>query len=342
MEVSIQNTRAARVPRRGLTWLAAGVLVAIVVLDTVLWWAATRQIEAAAPGVAEMAARAGWLIESGAPTRGGWPFAATVQFPAVKAMRPLGGTTIRWTAPSVAITLRPWAPRVLLVAATGTQTFSLGEAAPLAVQAGVAEVRVPLAGGPSVFAFRDVAIGPENGRPGHDGVRVAHLTGEVEALAAGFTADGVAISPALQPPFDGPLAVSGGLHLTSGFPDAATPQASALAWREAGGRAEVPAMTLRWGPLVIAGSAQGGLDAQLQPQGQMRLQVTGAAQVLDAAGRAGLLAPGPAAAARAVLSLLALAAHGGPVPIPISLADRTLTVGQFPLLRLPLLDWNLP
>jgi hypothetical protein len=64
--------------------------------------------------------------------------------------------------------------------------------------------------------------------------------------------------------------------------------------------------------------------------------------VLDAAGRAGLLAPGPEAAAQAVLGLLALGARGGPVPIQVTLVDRRLTVAQFPLLRLPLLDWNLP
>jgi hypothetical protein len=226
---------------------------------------------------------------------------------------------------------------MVAISPQGAQVFDLGGSS-VGVRASLAELRVPLAGGASLLDWRDVAVG----RPGEadQGLHMARLAGEMDGLTGGATADGVTISPALAAPFDGPLAVSGGIRLNVGFPDAPTPGASALAWQQAGGRIDVPALTLRWGPLTIAGTAQIGLDGQVQPAGQARLQVTGAAEVLDALGRARLLPPGQAAAARAVLGLLAIAAHGGPVPIGVTLADRTLSVAQFPLLRLPPVDWD--
>lgn len=335
MNSSVQDDVRVRAPGRPWIWIGIATLLGLALLDTGAWWLATAQIEARSPIFIENATRAGWQLTSGSPSRTGWPFTATVRFPAATATRPLGGTTIRWTAETIDVTLSPWHPQVLLAAAAGAQTLTVGGAA-IPLQASVATLRVPLNAGPSMFEFRNVRLG----LPNHDSVRLAHLTGEIETLAAGFTADGVMISPALQPPFDGPLAVSGGLHLTSGFSDAATPAASALAWQHAGGRVSIPALMVQWGPLNVSGSGEGGLDGQLQPQGQARLEVTGAEQVLDAAGRGGLLAPGPAAAIRAVLSLLSLARQGGPIPFQVTLADRTLTVAQFPLLRLPSLDWN--
>jgi hypothetical protein len=318
-------------------WFAGGCLVGLIGLNTVLWWMATDRMLAAVQAAAPSAGQGGWRIETGAASRGGWPFEATLRFPATTVTRPLGSATFRWTAEAVEVTLSPAHPRMVAISPQGAQVFDLGGSS-VGVRASLAELRVPLAGGASLLDWRDVAVG----RPGEadQGLHMARLAGEMDGLTGGATADGVTISPALAAPFDGPLAVSGGIRLNVGFPDAPTPGASALAWQQAGGRIDVPALTLRWGPLTIAGTAQIGLDGQVQPTGQARLQVTGAAEVLDALGRARLLPPGQAAAARAVLGLLAIAAHGGPVPIGVTLADRTLSVAQFPLLRLPPVDWD--
>jgi hypothetical protein len=324
--------------RRIATWSSA-LLLGVAILDTAAWWIATQRIIAATPDVVGAAGRSGWLVENGTPTRGGWPFTATVRFPAVAATRPLGGTTLRWNADAIDATLDPLHPAMLRLSLAGSQRITVGGTI-MPVQTGTATVQIPMAGGPSIFEIKDVTLTLPNRRPAS--VRAARITGEVAALAAGFTADDVVITPALLPPFDGPLTLSGGLTMTIGFTDAPTPAASALAWQQAGGRIDVPALMLRWGPLTVTGSGQMSLDTHLQPQGRARLNIEGATHVIDATGRAGLLAPGPEAAARAVLGLLALATQGGPVPVQIDLAERTLTVAQFPLLRLPPIDWDQP
>ena len=143
-------------------------------------------------------------------------------------------------------------------------------------------------------------------------------------------------------PFDGSASLSLRVVVTQPFPATPTPAQSAALWQRAGGRVEVREFALRLASLAVDGSGEGGLDARLQPEGQATLRVAGAAAVLDAAAAAGLVAAGPASAMRAVLGLLTLAAHGGPVTLPVELADRTVTVARFPLLRLPVLDWGGP
>jgi hypothetical protein len=307
-------------------------------LHSAAWWIVTGRLLDGFPAVVASAAQAGWRIEAGPPARAGWPWAATMLLPSVSVSRQLGGTILQWTAKTVRVTLSATAPSVLSVSPDGAETLAVGPDNALPLHAASAELRIPLAGGAAPFEVTGLTLSG----PGGTGVRADRITGTIQPLAVGLTADGVTIAPPLARPFDGPLAFSIGITASAPFPDAASPGASAAAWQAAQGRITVPAMTVRWGAFHLTGSGAGGLDAQLQPFAQANLQVEGAPQVLDALGRAGLVAPGPASAARAVFGLLALAAKGGPVPLPVSLADRTLTVAQFPLVRLPLLDWNLP
>jgi hypothetical protein len=322
--------------------LAIAALCLLAIIDASAWWWTTSSIDRAISDFEAHLAASGWQIETGAAVSGGWPFSATIQLQRVTATRALGGTTIRWTAPSIEVSVTLREPQTALVSTSGIQTVALGTGRSIPVQLAAASVRIPLNGGSPTFDLSDLVCPLPSERPGGTTLRIGHVIGEVAPLAAGFTAEGVSISPGFPAPFDSPLALSAGIHLTADFPNAASPGASARAWHDAGGQVDIPAMTLQWGPLQISGSGSGGLDADLQPQGQARLEVVGAAEVLDAAGRAGLLPPGPEAAARAVLALLALAAPGRPIPLPIILADRTVTVAQFPLARLPMLDWNTP
>ena len=101
-------------------------------------------------------------------------------------------------------------------------------------------------------------------------------------------------------------------------------------------------LTLRWGPLAAAGTAELRLDGTLQPAGRGDARLTGYAPALDRLAAQGVITATTAAAAKAVLSLIAQPAPGtgeAEVTVPLTLAGRELSIGAIPLLRLPLLVW---
>ncbi len=126
-------------------------------------------------------------------------------------------------------------------------------------------------------------------------------------------------------------------------PDALTPVARAVAWRNEGGSLELRHLALHWGPLELSGRARLALDQQLQPAGDGTIRAVGYDATLDAMADAGVLTRTAALAAKAVLSLMATHPDQGQpseVEVPLHLQDRTLSVRHAPLLRLPYLDWS--
>ena len=270
-------------------------------------------------------------MEAGAPERTGWPFAAVIRLPDVTARRNLGGTAFEWRAERVEVSLLPLDPGAVRITPSGQQAVGFGQAPAIPVQAAASWLRMPLSGaGPAIFELRDLTAGP---------VHVGLVNGQVATLAVGLTAAPVTVSPGLAPPFEQGFAVTVGVSLNRMLHDASSPRDTAAAWQTEGGQVTVPRLELQWGPVHLTGSGSGGLDARLQPTGRATLQMEGGAEVLEAAARAGLVAPGPASAMRAVLGLLTLASPGGAVSLPVTLEDRRLTLAQFPLARLPPVAW---
>ena len=331
--------------RRGL--VAAAVIGTVVFAHTVLWIVVTERMLEGVPQAVAAAAEEGWRVEAGLARRGGWPFRAAIVLDGIVATRQLGGARLRWTAEAVEVGIGISAPTVAVVSPIGAQTVTVGEGTPVAVRAGEMAVRVPLRGGAVVVVARDVALaGPGGGaaRGTGWGLGVASAEARWDGQAFAATAEGVVPKPGLAAPFDGAATLAIHAVLTQPFPlvgpgHAQSPGAAAQAWRKSGGRLEVRSFQVRLATLSAEGSGEGGLDARLQPEGRATLRVTGAAEVLDAAAAVGLVAPGPASAARAVLQLLTVAARGGPVTIPVELRDGVLTVARFPMLRTPVLDW---
>ena len=317
---------------------AVAFLFLLVGVHTAAWLIVTGRMEAALPGVSDAAARDGWRIEPGSVHRTGWPTRAAVRLDGVVATRDLHTTQLRWTTETLDLAITPADPFVLLVSPGGAQAFSAGGALPVTARADAMVARVPLRGGPVLAEARALSLH----WPGGTALHVAHADARWEGLVLAVTAGGIVPAPAMAAPFDGAADVSLRVVGTRPLPVADTPAQSAALWQRAGGRVEVRELALHLASLSVEGSGDGGLDGQLQPEGRATLRVRGAAEVLDAAAAAGLVAPGPASAARAVLGLLTLAAHGGPVVVPVELSDRTLTVSRFPLLRLPVLDWGGP
>ena len=296
------------------------------------WFIVTGQIMAAVPAALGNAPAYGWTIEAGPPARAGWPWAAVVHLPDVTAYSM--AAPLRWTAARLDLTVLPQDIGALRVSPVGAQTVQAGGGEPIAVMARQTTLRVPFAQDmPTTLEVLDLDA---------PGLRAGRLAATLTPLDAQVTATSVRQSPPLPRPFDGRMTLSARLTLNHPIPFGASAAAAASAWRSAGGEAAVPELDLLWGPLHATGSARIWLDPALQPVAQARVQVAGAAELVDAAVGAGVLAPGPASAVRAVLGLLSLAAKGGPLTLPIDLTDHVLTVARFPLARLPPLDWNRP
>jgi hypothetical protein len=123
-------------------------------------------------------------------------------------------------------------------------------------------------------------------------------------------------------------------------PAAESAQASARAWRGAGGHIDITDAALQWDTLDATGSGRITLDDRLQPQAEGTVEVRGLPRLLDDLAKAGTLAPAQAGAAKAVLSILAAPTGGERVQLPISLADGVLRLARFPLARFPPLAWE--
>jgi hypothetical protein len=111
-----------------------------------------------------------------------------------------------------------------------------------------------------------------------------------------------------------------------------------MAWRAAEGRLDLTRLALRWGKLDVVANAQLQLDAQLQPAGEGTVQAVGLPETFDALAAAGMMPAGTARAARAVAALMARPPDGE-VELPVTLAERTLSVARFPVARLPEMVW---
>lgn len=321
-------------PRRRWPWVLVGALAVGLAAHGIAWWFVTGQILAGLPAFADQAAAAGWQIDAGAARRGGWPLAAAVRLPRVSVVRPLGGTNVRWTAEDVVVSVGIADPRALRVSAEGRQAVSFGDTAPLPFRAAQTLVRLPFAGAPATLEISELRT--EGVQPQ---LAAAKVTGSVSGPVT-FTVSAVQVTPPLRAPFEGGLTASGQIAVRPAIPALATPGASAAAWQQAGGQMEATSVAVDWGALHLTGHGGGGLDQQLQPAGRADLLVRGAPDLLAAAAAGGLVPAGPASAARAVLQLLSLAAKGGPVALPVVLAERRLVVAGFPLLVLPVVQWD--
>lgn len=325
--------------RRLRRWLLAGLaaLLLLGVAQGLFWaWLAGRMEFELAGWVAERRGL-GWQVTHGPPRRGGWPWAVRLSLPAVRIVEPGG---LGWQAESLALDLAlPW-PRALALAATGPQALLAG-AARLPFQAASLTGSVPLAGLPVRLAAE--AIVTEAGSPPllRRATLVLPQEGSFDLALEGLAlpAEAPAAARALGPQLER-LAMQGALNTP--LPAAASPARQAAAWRDAGGRLQLHALDLLWGPVRAAVQGELALDSALQPVGQLTLTLAGLREALDALAAAGVIEPGNAH----MLGLLGAMLPRSPLEggatglrLPLVLRDRTLAAVGFTLLRLPPVVW---
>ncbi|MES2712841.1 MAG: DUF2125 domain-containing protein [Pseudomonadota bacterium] len=342
--------RAAIAALLVLALLAAG--------HSALWRWTSGQIERGFASWAAQRRAQGWTVEHGATTRGGWPFAATLNVPGLRmaATMPNLPGGFDWQAEAVA--LRVAAPRLdrLVVDLRGRQRLRLGETE-LPFAADRLEAFFPTGAGNSM---REGEVQTER-------LRMSTPSGLLE-LREGTLAFGTRTSATeSEPALTLNLAMRGlglpeaiaALPALAAFgrqvdsmvaeavvsgpvPGGRDPVLRAEQWRDGGGTAEFRLLSLQWGPVGGGVNATVTLDDRLQPMGTATLRMSGADRVIRALAEAGTLTPASASAAATALMLLQRAPeNGGPpqVEVPMTLEGSRLTVARVPLARLEPIPW---
>jgi hypothetical protein len=346
--------------RRFLIVLLAALAV-LVGAHAALWRWGTARLASGFDGWAEAARAQGWTVSSGEKNAGGWPLAVELSVPAlvVSGALPDMPVPLTWHAERVVVRVGLLHPRQLLLLPEATETLRLGEDADVPFTADRLVVTVPLDPGepPSSadLAATNLRVGTARdgaaaaltvallaghaawetaARPGESAVHFA-LSAEEIGVPSPMPGGASALGPRIAS-----LALQGSLHGT--LPPLADLAARAAAWRDGGGSLELVQVALGWGPLGVTGNATLALDEQLQPTGSGTLHLRGQNEALDALAAGHVVTPAAARVAGAMLGLLAHAPPGGGRPevdVPLTLRERTLSVGRIPLVRVPELVW---
>jgi len=333
-------------------------LALVAALHALLWRWAGSEMQAGVDAWVASRRALGWRVTHGPAQRGGWPLAATLTLPDVELN---GGTA---TLPggfglaAESLVMRVALPRLdrLLVAMPGRNRLRLGEldlpfaadrlsiAVPLERnvlprEATAEAERLRLATPAGSFELRSLRLDIET--------RLTATEGE-PALQLALRAEDVVLPP--TPP--ALVALGRQLEratleaaLTGPVPPGRFPTTKAEAWRDGGGSFELRGLTLDWGKVGLGVTATLTLDEALQPMGAGSLKMRGANEAIAAAQSAGLLPAGMVRPARMLVHLRSrVPPEGGPpqFEVPLTLEDRTLAAGRFPLAHLPRLVWPSP
>ena len=322
------------------TWLMCALILSAILLaiDTGSWWFARDKLRRGVQAWAERQRAAGMATTSGEGTSGGWPLAATWRVPLRLGPYGVPGGLRVQAEPTLALSLlHPdrllvTVNDVTLVAADGTELRAsapvweadLRFAAPDQVRTRAIDLRLASAG-------RAVGVGALEAEiiSGHDPRLILRAT-RID-LAAGGTGPPSAVGT-LVSVFECDALAHGGLP-----PPAATAQASAQAWRDGGGEVEIAHAALSLDSLEASFEGRFGLNAALLPSGSGVLSARGLLPLLVTLSASGAIAPPVARAVRGVLSVMQSA--DGSVRLPVSVADGSVAVAGFPLLRLPPPRW---
>ncbi len=238
-------------------------------------------------------------------------------------------------------------PTVASALAEGQQSLRIGPSEALPFSAERFVLSVPLNQGlPPTTATLD-AGGLHFSAPA-EGLTIGLLEGQADwhqPTTLRLSAEAITLPPppAAQAPL-GPHIASATIEgsLMGTLPaDAASPAAAAAAWRDSGGKLVLRHLALGWGPLGVSGSAEVTLDAALQPDATATLRLVGMQETLTALAAAHVITTRAAQAAKAVAGLLTNASEGGApgVEVPLTLHDRSVSLGMIPLATIGKLNW---
>lgn len=341
-------------------WLAAGLAIPVLVVgaDWIAWSVLTARLRAEYAAWTRTAWSRGWVAEAARLETGGFPFAATLSLHGFSLRGGISAlpSGVSWSVDDVTLALSLAHPSVLTVIPQGRQELRLSGIAPVAFTAERVVARIPLGrvrpGQTASLALdaAEVAGGLAQSIHQRD-VTIAGVTLRLQAVrdaARGTRATLAVAAHGIELPDTGrwPLgatvtSLSAALDLASPPLPAGDAAEAAAAWRDGGGKLTIDALQAVWGPLVLRARGSVGLDARLQPAGEGVADLQGTAPALEALSGAGVIKPGLAATAEAVLALMAKPAPDGRgIEVPLSLAHGTLSVAKIPLMRVRDVAWR--
>lgn len=351
-----QQPPRSRSRSRFALWFAAVAALLLFLLGcyTFWWLGAADELRSRTLLWIEQRRAAGWHLGYTDVRRIGYPLELGVRFEKTNVSPPDDGDW-RWSAARLRLTAPVFGNRPPRLAVSGDQTFELGDETGSRRWSGRAEQMS--------FDLQPADGWMANGRliienlklTGDRGetVGVAHLdgfsTGDPAAAATSdvstwgirLAAEGVLLPEAYSTACGRELAR---IDLDAGLYGALAPQpwpAALATWRDDGGVIEIERLALACGALTIDGEGTLALDGKGQPIGAMSTHIQGYDAALDrlAAGQA--IDPHTAAAAKILLRALARSNADGAATLnaPLTLQDRSLSVGPVTLLRLPSVRW---
>lgn len=342
---------------RRLLVIALALLLVVLAVGYSAWWfhAATRFRDGTLDWIESRRAD-GWHLAYAGMSRVGFPLRLGLRFDKPVVSAPAGDWT--WTGSRALLSTKVFAPRPLRLAVEGDQALELGDA-PAAggerhrYSGNADEFIVDLLPGGWVpnghLSLRDLAVA---GNRAGDGFGVARLdlvsrgdpvaaAGPEVGYAMELTVDGFRLPHSEAVPLCGEVAHLAVDAKLFGALEAGPWPAALAEWREAGGVIEATRLLLVCGPLTLDGEGTFALDSAGQPIGAMTTRIHGYEAALDRLAADRVIPAQTVATTKIVLRALARSGgEGAPTLVaPVSVQDRTLSIGPAALLRLPPLHW---
>ena len=351
---------AVKLSRRGVGAACAALLVAAIGADVVACHALRHRLAGQFKQWTLGMRAQGYTLSYGTLRTDGFPWGGRLVVPRLalsggRAMLPGG---VDWRAERVVLSLPLLSPKRLTVEPEGQQSIRAAGGPTMVFFAERLSAVVPL--GDTLPDRVDImASGLAGGwRGSHQpqDVRVGALAVTLQADRAGAARTTARMSLSASQvglPDDGRWALGATISHLDMELSLASPALSgegaaeqARAWHDWGGLLTIESLAMRWGPLKVNAVADLGLDDRLQPSGTGEARVHGAASALDALARGGILAPGVAQTAKAVLALMPREPGAPPgdgdetLVLPYTLQGSTLSVGKTPLMHVGDIVWG--
>lgn len=346
-------------PRRGLrvAVLVLTVPLALAVGYSAYWLFASQRLRSAANDWIEARRADGFDVSYAKAETEGFPAKARLVFTNARIRTPADAVPWTWTAEAITAEISPFEPRRLTLVASGRQALELSAKGEKVSYVGAAEGMQAVIGRTSPtpeveVVVRNLAL---DGKQKGDRLAFAHLegrggdpsgevsSGRAAAYGVTLTAAGVTLPQPMALPLGSDIGYFGfRAKMVDPMPAAPWPN-SLFRWRDAGGALELSRFDLVYGPMTLAGNGTIALDSAAQPIGAFTTRLQGYQPLLAALVRSKVITDKQAQAARAVLASVARPRQPGGEPVanvPLTLQDRTLSVGPVAIAKLPQIRWT--